>query len=597
MRRLRYKILFLASWYPSRLNSVTGIFIKRKAEAVSQLCDVSVIHINNDTNLKLKKYDIQVEKIKNVFTVCILFKSSTVPILKGFIYNIRFIIAHYKAWKIIKVQWGLPDLIHVNVVNRAGYFALFLKWWRGIQYVITEHSTPDIDFLYGKKKKTNISLNVIKRIIFKNSEAVSVDSNASLEYYKKIKMKGNFQVIPNVVDFNFAQHEMKNRNTNEKKIAIHISNLIERKNVSEIILACSNIYNNLKKENFELHIIGDGLNKRNLEYLAKSLNILNSCVHFHGYVDENQKKDFLKNGDFHILNSYEEGFSVVTAEAIAYGMPVIATKSGGPEDFVTKETGILIEPGNIEQLQDAIIYMIDHSSDYNKAKLNKFAYEKFNPTVIAELTYKMYQNSITHWSAGNTRKIININSDWNVLDVGSGHQPNRRANVLLERFLDETIHRTSQNVLIPSDKEFVVGDALQMPFADNSFECIITSHIAEHVDDPIIFCKELIRVANSGYIETPGPLTEYLMPNKAHKWIVYKKGSRLIFRTNKITKSFCAPFFRLFYLNREGYVDKTWHTKNIFWIILNFVVQKIWLITPFAYTRFEWKGTFNCEVK
>ena len=63
----------------------------------------------------------------------------------------------------------------------------------------------------------------------------------------------------------------------------------------------------------------------------------------HGFVTEEQKLELLTNADFHILNSDDEGFSVVTAEAILYGIPVIATKCGGPEDFVTPSTGILIE--------------------------------------------------------------------------------------------------------------------------------------------------------------------------------------------------------------------------------------------------------------
>ena len=54
MKPLKYKILFLASWYPSRVNKVLGVFVKRKAEAMTRLCDVALIYVVDDTSLKDK---------------------------------------------------------------------------------------------------------------------------------------------------------------------------------------------------------------------------------------------------------------------------------------------------------------------------------------------------------------------------------------------------------------------------------------------------------------------------------------------------------------------------------------------------------------
>ncbi len=57
-----------------------------------------------------------------------------------------------------------------------------------------------------------------------------------------------------------------------------------------------------------------------------------------------------------ITNSNYETFSVATAEALVCGVPVIATRCGGPEDFVTEDCGILIEPRNRTVASSDIVY-------------------------------------------------------------------------------------------------------------------------------------------------------------------------------------------------------------------------------------------------
>jgi glycosyltransferase involved in cell wall biosynthesis len=330
MNHLRFKILFLASWYPSRLSIVSGVFIKRKAEAVAQLCDVALICVVDDPSAKTA-YEVDVQREGGVLTVKVYFKSSRVPILRGFVYNFRYFRSYFLGWRTVKRMWGTPDLIHVNVVDRAGYIAILLKYLKGIQYVITEHSTPDIDFVRGTTSRTSIPLRPLKSIIIRNSEYTNVDSQISLQYLVKAGFKGRFCVIPNVVDIDEKILRQRGASTrSKKKIALHVSNLIERKNVADIIRAFSDIYSKKKRKDFELHIVGEGGQEVQLKKLAAELGVLDKCVYFRGLVDDKEKTRLFLGADFHILNSDEEGFSVVTAEAISYGIPVIATKSGGP---------------------------------------------------------------------------------------------------------------------------------------------------------------------------------------------------------------------------------------------------------------------------
>lgn len=595
MKDIRYRVLFLASWYPSRINKVLGMFVKRKAETMTKKCDVSLIYVTMDNTLKDRIYDMETNTENNVFTVRVYFAAQPSGIINKILYNIRYLKSWYYGLKTVRREWGAFDLVHVNVIDRAGYIALLLKWFKGIKYVITEHSTPDVKFLKGETTSTHIPLFFLKKLAVKNAEFINVDSHPSMEYWNKAGLFGNYGVIANVVEVHPFFLDMQKKNDGIKR-AVHISALMERKNVGDIIKAYAHIYHQLQRKNIEFHIIGEGEQKEKLILLSAELDVLNKCVFFHGFVDEEKKLEMIVNSDFHILNSDEEGFSVVTAEAILYGIPVIATKCGGPEDFVPKEVGILINRRNINELTDAILYMLDNSDKYDKKVLQEFGKSRFSPDVICEKTYAAYKKAAVSWKAGNTHSRIEIAPVWNVLDVGSGHQPNRRANYLLERYMDDTQHRTIQKVEIPSDKNLIIADAHSAPFKDKSFDYVIASHIAEHIDNPVKFGNELQRISKSGYIETPGPLTELLLPDEAHKWVVKRDGNILRFKNNPHKKPAWEFFYRLFYLNRDGYRGNILHSSNSILRAINWILVKTWKYIPGTYTILKWNDKFMVKV-
>jgi SAM-dependent methyltransferase len=107
-----------------------------------------------------------------------------------------------------------------------------------------------------------------------------------------------------------------------------------------------------------------------------------------------------------------------------------------------------------------------------------------------------------------------------VLDVGSGHRPHPRADVLCEKYLDDDTQRGSAAVV---DRPLVLGDIQSLPFRPGAFDYIITRHILEHLDDPDTFFREITRVSKAGYIETPSLIWEHLHPErKYHKWVLLK---------------------------------------------------------------------------
>lgn len=103
-----------------------------------------------------------------------------------------------------------------------------------------------------------------------------------------------------------------------------------------------------------------------------------------------------------------------------------------------------------------------------------------------------------------------------VLDVGSGHNPWFRSNVLFEKYADDNTERSGP--LARDGRELVLGDAERMPFADKSFDFVYCSHVAEHIEDIGAFFREIQRVGRAGYIETPNALFEQSVGTTTHLW-------------------------------------------------------------------------------
>ena len=79
-------------------------------------------------------------------------------------------------------------------------------------------------------------------------------------------------------------------------------------------------------------------------------------------------------------------------DALISGKPVISTKCGGPEEFITNKNGILVSPKNIEQLSAAIEQMASNYSTFNSTSIQDEIKSRFGANVIREKWINFYEN-------------------------------------------------------------------------------------------------------------------------------------------------------------------------------------------------------------
>ena len=140
-----------------------------------------------------------------------------------------------------------------------------------------------------------------------------------------------------------------------------------------------------------LVLVGDGPLRKEMELLASKLAIDNR-VHFLGR--RNDVHELIKMADIYVQSSHWEGFGIAVVEAMAGGLPVIASKVPGLCDVVGN-SGILFEPRNSKQLARYIKAVIDNKELYNSLSINSSARaEQFNIEVTAKKYIDLYRSLV-----------------------------------------------------------------------------------------------------------------------------------------------------------------------------------------------------------
>jgi glycosyltransferase involved in cell wall biosynthesis len=133
---------------------------------------------------------------------------------------------------------------------------------------------------------------------------------------------------------------------------ISVARLIERKGIQDVLRAVAE----LRDPDISLLIVGEGNYKDQLKKLSHDLS-LDDRVTFYGFCHPDKLPGLLVNSDVFILPSRAEAFGNVFVEAMACGLPVIGSDTGGIPDLIGEENGILVKPGNIEMIKQAIVAM------------------------------------------------------------------------------------------------------------------------------------------------------------------------------------------------------------------------------------------------
>lgn len=268
--------------------------------------------------------------------------------------------------KIVHVQGS-----HGASFDRKKMFVKIAKWF-GKKVVWHMHASQFVPFYEGRKDKEDIvrCLNMADTLI--------VLSKYYQEFYTSIGVKKEKIVIldnlvpkPVINDGSTtlttsADDDNPSTGSGQAQKRLHLLFLGEishRKGAFDIVQAVKE--HPELKYNVEIRIGGNGETEKLVEAIREAG--LEECVKFEGWVGAEKKIDLLNWADVYILPSFNEGLPISILEALSYSCPIISTPVGGiPEvvlvndnDNFGKVNGILVEPGNTEEIAKAMAYYVE----------------------------------------------------------------------------------------------------------------------------------------------------------------------------------------------------------------------------------------------
>jgi len=269
-------------------------------------------------------------------------------------------VVKYEKLNLLHVHYAIP---HAS----AAYMAKQILRSQGIEipFVTTLHGT-DIT-LVGKDP----SFEPVITFCINQSDAITaVSQSLKDDTYSHFKTDREIHVIPNFIDSKDLLGEMdfdKRRRyaKEEERILCHISNFRKVKRVEDVLRMFALVNEQIPSK---LIFAGDGPERNNLERLVRELDLCGRVI-FVGKVSDTSH--VLEISDLFILPSETESFGLAALEAMAVGVPVISSNTGGiPEVNIHGETGYLSNVGDVDEMAKNAIYLLQNESLFQEFRQN-----------------------------------------------------------------------------------------------------------------------------------------------------------------------------------------------------------------------------------
>jgi len=384
--------LIIPSWYPSTPDDVNGIFFRLQAQALQRSgVKVGVVapifrsfRTQAKTAFNPKNYGIRTYIDKDVPTYVYdsMFFFPRIPHID----RKREIAASMKLFHRYVADHGMPDVLHAHCVNSGGIIAYEIHKATGIPYVITEHSTT-----YARKLIRNWQ-RPLMYVAAQNAACRLAVSRDFAELLKEEYRGLEWQYVPNILSASFeAPIDLADKPANEDFTFCSVAHLQHKKGYDILLPAFAEAvkaYPNLK-----LKIGGGGYEEFKLHRLAKDLGLENNVI-FEGRLKNEEVLELMYQSDAFVLASRHETFGVVFIEALAQGLPVIATRCGGPETIVNPSNGLLVDVGDQKSLTEALISLYRNRKKYFPRLLRENCLKEFGERPVTEQIISAYNKAL-----------------------------------------------------------------------------------------------------------------------------------------------------------------------------------------------------------
>lgn len=382
-------ILLLPSWYPVNAMDVSGVFFRDQALALLEYGHkVSVVAANMRSLSTLVRGGTR--RSGTVFE-----NDQGIPTYRRTAWAALPLIPYgdYLLWRRVAramlmqhvTEQGMPDVIHAHSAIYAGAVAVEWGLECGIPVVLTEHSSGFARKLY---RPWQLSL----------AEKASINADACIAVSPALgsvmedefpQTRGLWEWVPNVVSDRFKYEKGTNGRPQRPVRFLSLAAMKENKGQMDLLEGFAGAFGNVS-DTTEIWIGGDGPLRSALEARSRELGIRRR-VHFLGQVPPGNVPALLAQVDGLVVTSHYETFSVVAAEALVAGIPVVATQCGGPEFIVKEGDGYLVPPREPKALAQALTQVAEPVQEFNSQAIAERANTRFSGRAVGRQLTAVYE--------------------------------------------------------------------------------------------------------------------------------------------------------------------------------------------------------------
>ncbi len=377
------RILIIPSWYPPD----GGYFFKEHSEAILMMgwkVDVLVNRLVGTRKLfqagwsALRRFRVGEEDGLRVI------RSSYLKVPGNEQYNILgWARQTARIYRRYEKQFGRPDLVLAHSVTWAGYAAYLLNRKHGIPYIIVEHRSFFVWSAPEARQMVKPFHVPLFKLAYDHCEKLILVSDSmrkGVEALVPSAMERSMH-IPNMIREDLFLPPAEAR-TSDPFVFLWAGRLEHVKGVDLLLEAVKSLSENTERQ-FSVRLAGKGSLREKLEQQAIDLGV-NDRVSFLGRLSREEMLKEMQQANCFVLPTRYEAFGVVLIEATATGLPVIATRSGGPDSIVTKENGLLIEGENVTELAGAMLEMMSKINAFSSKEIRDQTLERYGDRSVME---------------------------------------------------------------------------------------------------------------------------------------------------------------------------------------------------------------------
>lgn len=387
MQQKPLHVLVVATWYPLNEDKLLGIYHRQFCQALAEKgVKVNMLHVDRRPISEIAAFPFSKKRTRiaeNGFTTYVAHmlnrsRISEAMQIKAYARTLE------KLYKEYEKEHGKPDVLHAQVLIPAGYATVMLGKKIGVPVIITEHAGCFDRFFSGWYAPfTRIATQGAKKV-------------TCVGQYMKDWLENRFdtpaQILPNIVDCSLFSGPKAQKQDDTLEFAT-VCALRTGKRIHNAVDALAKLRKENRLRNFHYTVVGDG-EMFNWYKNATEQSGMSDCVTFVGRKSHEEIAEILSRTDILIMPSDVESFAIPAVEAVAAGVPVVSTRCGGPEGFLTPDCSELCDVGDIEGMADAIERLANRLSELDESKIRAVA-APFSKEAVVNLAMAMYEEIIS----------------------------------------------------------------------------------------------------------------------------------------------------------------------------------------------------------